>query len=117
MTDPAKAAFVQKEHRYTKAENLTVLATYPNAREITFDTQMNAANAATLAGNLLADLSTPSNAFEVEIRGIITLDDFAAGMPRYLATFPEFNVSAKTFKIVSCEVDYLNQKTTVVIKS
>jgi|ERR1043166_5451084 hypothetical protein len=115
--DYARAAFVQQDYRYKIAEDLGVRAAYGNSRELVIDTQLSASDANTLATALLAALKSQSREFEVELGTILTTDDFAGSVPRFSCTFDKYGVSGVTFRVVGAQIDYLNQRTTVTLRS
>lgn len=114
--DPTRAAFVMKPLRYAVAEDAAIKAAYPNAEEFVIDSQLSQSHAAALAPSFLNEVKLPARVFQVTIDTALSADNFTGGLPRYLATFPEFELIARTCKVISCEIDYLNDRTTMVVR-
>lgn len=115
--DPTRAAFVQKDYRYKTAEDLSVKANYPHAKEVTLNTQLDEASATSMATDLLDDLKVGKSVISLEVAEVISSDTLTGELTRYSATFPEFGISGKTVKVVSIETDFLHQRTKMVVQS
>ena len=114
--DPTRAAFASQEFRFETAEDLSVKANYPNAVELVIDTQLAAASAATLASTMLAATKTHALAFEVEIDGVLNLNDFDTTVNHYTVSFPQYATDGRTFKLVNAEMDWAANKTILRIR-
>lgn len=69
--DPDRAAFLMAPYRWSEAQNATVLADHPNARQIELATGIaTVAGGAALASEILSLLQTPAIAYEIEIEGV-----------------------------------------------
>lgn len=115
--DPTRAAFVQKEYRWSISEDPAVKALYPNAEVYELNTQLSAADAATLSADLLAVLKVPSRFFKLIVKGTVRAEDFNGGLPRFTGTFPELNLSGVIVKVLSAEIDYMKNECALVVRT
>ena len=113
--DPNRAAFVKQEYRYAVQSDATVLARNSAARVVEVDTNMDEAAATALAAKYLAENIKP-RVFEVTLQGIIHLDAFVGGPPRYIPNFPRLATDGRVMKVIGASVDYDVGKTTVRIR-
>ena len=114
--NPARATFVQREFRYETVEDLAIKAVYPNAQEIKVDTQLSVASAATLATAIFNESKKSALVFEVEYEGIFELSDLDGSKLHYTLDAPFYQTDGRTFKLVSVDVDYLNNISKLVIR-
>lgn len=112
ISDNERAIFVKQEYRYATAIDSAVKAKNQMAREITIDTNLSEVDAATRADNELAFNEHPRY-FELEIEGILSLNDFAGGPLSYLLDFPDYKTDNRQATVVSFSADY-NTNTTVI---
>lgn len=113
--DPNRAAFVKQEYRYAIQTNAAVLARNSAARVVEVDTSMDEASAAALAAKYLAENVQP-RVFEVTLQGVIHIDAFVGGPPRYIPNFPRLATDDRTMKVIGASVDYDAGKTTVRVR-
>lgn len=112
ISDNERAIFVKQDYRYATAIDSAVKAKNQMAREIAIDTNLSEADAITRANNELAFNESPRY-FELEIEGILTLNDFVEGPLSYLLDFPEYKTENRQATVVSFSADY-NTNTTVI---
>jgi hypothetical protein len=113
--DPDRAAFVKNEYRYAILQNNTVKARNDSAREVSVDTSLDETAATALAGKYLAENVQP-RVFEVELLGVLHLDAFIGGPPRYVPNFPDLATDGRTMKVIGASTDYGAGLTTVRIR-
>lgn len=114
--DFARAAFVRKDYRYETAQDVAVLANYPLAQEVQIDTNLSQASAAGYAADVLDNTKEHALAFEVEIEGIVTFDDFDGTVPHYTVDAPQYETDGRTYKCVGIEVDWATGTTTLRLR-
>ncbi|NML04266.1 hypothetical protein [Sphingomonas sp. G-3-2-10] len=116
VSDPNRAAFVTNEYRYaTPTPAYAVKARNPSSRDITIETQIDAASAAAIASKYLAENSLP-RAFEFEIADILTPDDFVGGPPSFILEGLGALSDGRTLKIVSASVNETAGTTLVQVR-
>ena len=112
---PNRAAFVKQEYRYAIQSDATVLARNSAARVVEVDTNMNETAATALAAKYLAENNQP-RVFEVTLQGVVHIDAFVGGPPRYIPNFPRLATDGRAMKVIGATVDYNEGKTTVRIR-
>jgi hypothetical protein len=115
MLDPNRAAFVKQEYRYATKLAPTVLARNPAARVVEVETNLDEASATALANKYLAENVEP-RVFDVTLEGVIHIDAFVGGPPRYIPDFPRLATDGRAMKVISASVDYDAGRTTVRIR-
>jgi len=113
--DPNRAAFVTNEYRYVSPTNPSVKARNQAAREVSVDTNCDQATATALAAKYLGENIQP-RVFEIVLQGVIHLDAFLGGPPRYIPNFPKLSTDNRTMKVIGATVDYGAGKTTVRVR-
>lgn len=113
--DPVRAAFVKEEYRTIAPSSPTVLARNPAARVIEVQTNLDEASATALANKYLAENVQP-RVFDVTLEGVIHIDAFIGGPPRYIPNFPRLATDGRTMKVINSSVDYDNGRTTVRVR-
>jgi hypothetical protein len=114
--DQDRAVFVRKAYREFEAKDLTVLTTYPSARSITLQTNLDAVAAQAQADKMLADAKKPMLSFEVTIEGTMELDRFIGQNPTVIATLPRLATTGRNMRIVSARTDYDTNTTTLTVR-
>lgn len=114
--DPARASFVTQPHRYLIVTDTTVSAKYPAAQILTIDTNLTEASANTLKTQLEGEAMTPAQVVTLQIEGVLSIDDFAGGVPRFILEAPSMNLSGKTMKLVSMKVDHNTNRTELTVR-
>lgn len=102
--DPQRAAFIKQEYRYFTARNAALLGTDKSARSVEVQANVNEATATTLANTILNE-NDDARIFEVVIEGLVTLDAFIGGVPRYIPEIAELNTDGRTCRVLSFECD------------
>lgn len=115
MTEYERIVLIKREYRYATSENAIVKATNPSATEISFDTNLNAADAQAMADKVRSFHESPRY-FEIEVDGIISLDEFNTGPLAYVLDFPEFVTDSRRMTAVGMKVDYNTNKTTISVR-
>jgi hypothetical protein len=111
--DPTRAAFVTNEYRYVIQTSPAVKARNAvGARPVSVDTNLDQATATALAAKYMAENIQP-RVFEVTLSGVINLDAFIGGPPRYIPNFPKLATDGRIMKVMGATVDY-GAGTTVV---
>ena len=113
--DPVRAAFVQEEYRTISPSSSTVLGRNPAARVVEVMTNLDEAGATALANKYLAENIQP-RVFDIELEGVIHIDSFIGGPPRYIPNFPRLATDGRTMKVISASVDYDAGRTTVRVR-
>ncbi len=107
---------MRKEYRDFIAQDLTILNTFPAARSITLETNLNGADAQALADKMLADAREPALVFEVEFEGTMELASLIGKNPMAIANFPRLAVVNRTCRIVAVTTDYERNTSTVTVR-
>lgn len=103
--DPSRAAFVKQEYRYATRSDTSVKSRNDAARDVTVDTNLDETAANALASKYLAENSKP-RVFEVRLQGVIPLEAFVGGPPRYIPSFPRLATDGRAMKVISASIDY-----------
>lgn len=114
--DNNRATFVRKEYRDFIAQDLTILNSFPSARSVTLQTNLNATDAQALANKMLADARNPRLVFEVEFEGTMELASLVGKNPMAIATFPRLAVDQLRCRIVAVTTDYEKNTTVVTVR-
>lgn len=113
--DPNRAAFVKREYRYFTSLDGDVLARNPAARVVEVDTNMDEGGATALAHSYLAENVKP-RAFELTMQGTISIDNFLACPPAYVANFPRLRTDGRTMKAIAVSIDYDAETTSLRVR-
>lgn len=114
---PPRAGFVIRERRYASAFDAAVKAAYPNSTEIIVESNLSSeADAVALASALHADTKVPAYGYEVEIEGLLSVNDFAGGVPRYILNAAEYNTDGRTLKLASVEIKPWENRTVLRLR-
>lgn len=113
--DPNRAAFVKEEFRYITQLDATVSARNNAARVVEVETNLDEAGATALAAKYMAENIQP-RVFEVPLQGVIHIDAFVGGPPRYIPNFPRLNTDGRTMKVIGASVDYGAGRTIVRVR-
>jgi len=108
--DPERAAFIKNEFRYVTAKDAAILGADKSARAVEILANVDEPTASALAAQILAQ-NADAKTYYVEIEGIITLDDFVAGVPRYLPEIAEFYTDGRSCLLLSFEASLETGKT------
>lgn len=111
-----KAAFVRKEYRYETQSDVSVKTEFPQAIMLELPTNLNSTSASGLALTILNATKTHALAWEVEVDGVLMLEDFDGTVPHYTLDFPLFETDSRTYKVVGCEIDYVANITTLRLR-
>lgn len=111
-----RATFVQAEYRYDTAENLTIKATYPAARELVHETNLDTVDAAILAGLMLLESGVMAQAYKIIVEGIYHLEDIDGGPLRFVLDLPMYLTDGRTFKVTRFDVDYMENRTSFEVR-
>lgn len=114
--DPTLAAFISAEYRYDTASDSSVQATFPQANTLEIETNLGATEGAALATTILNATKTFSLVYEVEVEGILTLDDFAGTVNQYTLDAPLYATDSRTYKLIAAEVDYVKNTTKLTVR-
>lgn len=114
--DPNRSTFVQQEYRYEIAENLTVKATYPSARELVHNTNLSASAADALASAMFNECSAPAQAFRVQVEEVYRLEEIENGPLRFTLDIPKYQTDNRAYKVTKFEVDWLKNRTTFEVR-
>lgn len=112
--DPLRAAFIKQEYRYAIAKDAALLGTDKSGRSIEVAANVDAATASTLAAAILAQ-NADAKIYNVEIEGLLTLDSFLGGVPRYIPEIAELSTDGRTCLVLSFESDLETGKTTAKV--
>ena len=115
ISDYEHALFVLHEYRIAEAKTPSILATNDKAAEIEIDTALNEADADALADAILADNVNP-RLHEVDIEGLLWLDNFIGGPPSWLCTFAHDAVNGDTTKTISTTVNFESGVSTIEVR-
>ncbi|WBY16632.1 hypothetical protein PF049_00210 [Erythrobacteraceae bacterium WH01K] len=107
-----RAAFIKREYRYATEKNAALRGQHSNAQSITVDANVDEATASALA-SLIQSRSENGKMYEVEIQGLLTLDDFQGGMLKYIPQLADLNTDGRTCLLESFECDLETGVTTV----
>ena len=113
--DPTRAALVRQEYRYAVQTAPAVKARNDAAREVEVDTQLDLASASALASKYLAENASP-RVFEVRLEGVIHIDAFVGGPPRFIPNFPREATDGRIMKVIGATVDYGRGETVVRLR-
>jgi hypothetical protein len=102
--DPERAAFIKQAFRFVIAKDATILGADNSARSIEVEANVDEATATALATTILAQ-NEDGRLYEVVIQGLLTLDNFLDGVPRYIPDIPELNTDGRTCRVISFECD------------
>lgn len=114
--DPSRAALINREFRYVRLSDFSVRSTYPQAREITLDTQLQEAPATALANQIFNDTKTFKTVFQVEIDGTLELEDFDLSVPTYILDAPDYATDGRVLKLIYADIDYQANATTLTVR-
>ena len=114
--DVTRVSFVKQNYRYQTASDASIKTKYPNANEIVHQTNLSAASAATLATAYFNMVKGFPQAYSVEIEGVLQLEDLDTAPTHYTVSFPQYATDSRTFKLVSAEIDYVANRTKLVIR-
>lgn len=116
MALPALAAFVMQPYRYESDEDATIKATYKNAEEMIFETNLDGTTAAALATKIFNVVSGFAEAYSVTVEGVYTSDMFEGGPPLWTLTDNSLKTDGRTFRTVGTSVNWMENTTTFVIR-
>lgn len=85
--DPERASLVSQSHRYAVRKDDNTLALYPNSKVIEINTNLDKVGGEALAAEMFASSGTSARTFTFTIEGVILLDDFVDGPPRFKLLF------------------------------
>jgi predicted nicotinamide N-methyase len=111
-----RAAMVRQEFRYQEVSDGTTQSLYKHADVVELPTNMDATSASGLAATILAALKGHAMAWEVEIDGILNLEDFDLTVNQYTLSAPLYSTDNRTYKLVNADIDYVNNVTTLRIR-
>lgn len=114
--DPNRSTFVQQEYRYEIAQNLSIKAVYPSARELVHNTNLSDVDSSNLAANLFNENNKVTQAYDVEVEGIYDLDDFEGGPLRWVLNFPQFATDGRAFKTAAIRLDPIRNRTILTVR-
>lgn len=115
IPEQERSLFVRQEYRYQSAQDGSVKAVNPKAREIELDTQLNETDANDLAIKYLNANKKP-RAFTIEIEGALDLSSFVGGPPSFIPNFPDYGLSSGRLTVVSASVDHNTNITTIEVR-
>jgi len=113
--DPNRAALVKQEYRYATALNANVKARNDAARDLVIYTSLDEAGATALAAKYLAENDRP-RVFDVPLQGIINIEAFIGGPPRYIPNFPRLATDGRAMKVIGATIDPGAGRTVVRIR-
>jgi hypothetical protein len=115
--DPTRAALVLQEYRYSTNEDASIKAKYTNARELVIATNLDQAGGAALAVSVFNATKNRALAFEVTVEGVLFLEDFVGGAPRYTVSFTRYpEAGSNIYMVTSASIDYFNGRTTLTVR-
>lgn len=112
--DPLRAAFIKQEYRYSTAKDAAVLGADKAARSVEVQANVDEATASSLAASVLA-LNDGAKIYKVTIEGLLTLDAFLGGVPRYIPDIAEFHTDGRTCLVLAFECDLETGLTTAKV--
>ena len=115
ISDYEHALFVLNEYRYAEAKSEGIRAINDSASTIEIVTSLNEADAQELADAILADNVNP-RLHEVNIEGLLWLNNFVGGPPSWVCTFEHDAVQGKTQKTISASVDFAEGISTIEVR-
>lgn len=102
--DANRASFIKKEYRWDVKEDTAVKARDNTAREEEFSCNVDPTTASQLGPLILAQNNT-DRIFTVSIDGVMTLEDFLTGVPRYIPVIPKYGTDGRTYRVLSFTTD------------
>lgn len=111
--DPARYGLIRNEFRYREQFDSALDAAYINARELTIDSNLDAANVSALLSSIFDVIGSVRRRFLVVIKGTsyVSIDDFAGGCPPRLFTAPEFGLSNFPVIITRAQIKHSENRT------
>lgn len=109
-----RAAFIKNEFRYATSSDSSVLTRDKTAQTLEVTSNINGAAAGALASTILAQNNT-ARIYTVQLDGIMTVDDFVGGVPRFVANMPNFATDGRTQRAINFTCDLNSGLTTVRI--
>lgn len=105
--DPNRAAFISQAYRVHTQSDAAVLARVKNASAIKIDTQLTAADAATIAAKMLTEGKKNALGFRIEMEGTIMPSSLKNNVPIFNLLSALYNLTdgARIFRLVAVECD------------
>lgn len=114
--DPTRAAFVKSEYRFETSEDTSIQATFPLAREIVMESNLDGDDAQALADTYFDEESTLKQVYQFGVERTFTLDDFADGPPLFQVELPEYATDDRIFKVTNVEVDFFTGRSVMTVR-
>lgn len=113
----ARAALVLREYRYAIAQDATVKARFPEAREVVIETNLDENGGATLANSVMSLTKTLPKVYDIPIVGILFLEDFTNGPARYTVTLQHHPAASEkaVYTLIGARIDYGQNRTVLKV--
>lgn len=115
--DPARAALVMQEYRYSIVEDASIRAAYPNATEVVITTNRDLAGGSALAASLYAQTSGTARVYSVTIEDVLYAEDWITAPNRYTLSFDRHpGTGGRVYTLIKSEIDYLAGTTVLTVR-
>lgn len=113
--DTNRAAFVQRSHEFHVFDDVDVKTVYPDAREVTVETNAVSTRASVVANDIMTDCANYRTGIEIVIDQVLSEDDFKNQNVQYTLIYPRLNIN-RVVRVVSFSTDWLGGQTRLVLK-
>lgn len=116
--DPERASLVSQPYRYAILDDEDTLALYRNSKVIEIATNLDKAGGEALAREIFDASGVSTRTFTLTIEGILDLDDFVDGPPRFRLMFDRHPAAnpAKVYTVISAQPKRLANTTTIKVR-